>query len=223
MIVIIFISFLLIITLILLLWYSPFIILYFKKKPSISAAERIAIMKEMLQSIVQSVHKEDETIPIWLQYGTLLGYIRQGDFICWDYDIDLATWLPHFKAVERALKTLRGAESKYIVFTWNIGPLKQIVVAHVESGLHTDFAFYCKNENKQIVTRCLLPISSQKDCEEKTPLNWYEPLSPIIFHNVGIYIPRNYHGILTCYYGDNYLTPDKVCDKNCLNCVKNPI
>lgn len=34
------------------------------------------------------------------------------------------------------------------------------------------------------------------------------------------YIPNNPDKLLICYYGNDYIKSDTVCDENCENCVK---
>jgi phosphorylcholine metabolism protein LicD len=51
-------------------------------------------------------------ITLWLDFGTLLGAVREGRLIEWDLDIDLATWDRDRKKILWALKNLKEGQSK---------------------------------------------------------------------------------------------------------------
>ncbi len=74
---------------------------------------------EALEALKQLKGILDENgIEFWLESGTLLGAIREGGFIKWDYDIDIGTWdinLPKMKKLNRAFCEL-GYETYYSVY-----------------------------------------------------------------------------------------------------------
>lgn len=52
---------------------------------------------------------EEAGIAYWVDSGTLLGLVREGDFIAWDKDIDLSVWadeLPRLDALRPRLKEM---------------------------------------------------------------------------------------------------------------------
>jgi len=54
-------------------------------------------MIEILRSVKNTL--EDKNITFWLDFGTLLGAIREGEFIKWDHDIDIGTWATNIEKV----------------------------------------------------------------------------------------------------------------------------
>jgi phosphorylcholine metabolism protein LicD len=61
---------------------------------------------KMLRQVKEVLDKHD--VEFWLDYGTLLGAIRDNEFIPWDSDIDLGIWYKDFDKVNNACKELRN-------------------------------------------------------------------------------------------------------------------
>ncbi|MHA1222232.1 MAG: LicD family protein [Candidatus Heimdallarchaeaceae archaeon] len=61
---------------------------------------------------------DENNVKFWLESGTLLGAIREGGFISWDYDIDLGTWDKYMIKMKKITKTLSkiGYETYYSQF-----------------------------------------------------------------------------------------------------------
>lgn len=53
-------------------------------------------------------------LPLWLDMGTLLGFVREGQIIAWDNDIDLATYSTDIKTKYNKFERLLN-ENNYIV------------------------------------------------------------------------------------------------------------
>lgn len=66
--------------------------------------EELAV--SVLKQVKETLDKHD--IEFWLITGTLLGAVRDGKFIPWDWDIDLATWYRNLPKIVSAVKELRS-------------------------------------------------------------------------------------------------------------------
>jgi len=95
--------------------------------------EDVAI--EILRRIKEVFDKYD--IEYWLDYGTLLGAVRDGKFISWDTDIDLGTWSKYASSILLADKEFQN--SGFGVYPIN---KYRIIIEKKQSGMHADIWIY---------------------------------------------------------------------------------
>ena len=69
--------------------------------------------KEDLKQIVELLDKHN--IEYWSDYGTLLGIIRDNDFIPWDDDIDLGCFFKEVKKIYRLEDEVKSIGWKFII------------------------------------------------------------------------------------------------------------
>ena len=50
---------------------------------------------------------DKQKVAFWLDFGTLLGAVREGGFIAWDHDIDIGTWATNTDAVCKLCEKLQ--------------------------------------------------------------------------------------------------------------------
>ena len=125
-------------------------------------------------------------------YGTLLGIIRENDFIDDDDDIDI---LVHFDDYKKILKMIKEEKLK----TGRIN--EKIIQLYHPSGIGPiDIYFYHKFGKDILIKWDGNLLYSQK---------YIFPLKNIKFKNEHIKIPFDSNEILKQTYGKNYLTPMK--------------
>lgn len=124
-----------------------------------------------------------------LFYGSLLGFIREGDFIENDDDIDVL--LP-FKDREKFLYTVKRLNLKITVEELTI------VQIYVDNLGHFDVYFY-ENRGLDILLRWDGNLLYLK--------NDIWPLKKVIFKNYKINIPFNSEKLLNEIYGNNWRIP----------------
>ena len=61
--------------------------------------------KEESQELLKNCTSALDSVGVvyWLEFGTLLGYYREGDFISHDYDIDIGTYYENSTLVKETL------------------------------------------------------------------------------------------------------------------------
>ncbi len=162
--------------------------------------------------------------PLWVNYGTLLGIIRNKKFICYDTDVDFSMRLEDYNFALDQIVKLAKDHPEYIHATVNLGPLvKSIVLIHKPTGLPCDFSFY--QQDGDMLSRVVLGRYIPQLREENLvyiPSDWLFPLRPdyidVDGEMIQVLIPAQPEKFLTSYYGTNYLIPNKQCNNDCTVC-----
>lgn len=134
-----------------------------------------------------------------LFYGTLLGAIREHDFITHDEDIDLVMYKKDMQHFLDMLFILREHGFELARFE------RRGFLSIIRKGEYIDIYFYepySKDEN--------LWYSCQDICKKEFVLD----LMPYKFQDEMYLIPRNYVKYCEYYFGDNWQTPIQVYNYN---------
>lgn len=181
--------------------------------------KRQKILLELYNILIES-SQLSKTKP-FLLYGTLLGYIRNKDFICYDFDIDIGILTEEFDILSKDIISLVNSKYKnYKVRNKNIFGYRHLEIIHKETLLNLDLSEFIINNNK-IYRNVPQIYSIFYDCPiYKQPIDVYLPLKEIMFKNHKIYIPNQSEKILQCTYGSDYLIPNHTCNDDCSVCKK---
>jgi phosphorylcholine metabolism protein LicD len=82
------------------------------QKKTLLSNEKINSLFSLLKKTVKFL--DDYNITYWLDGGTLLGACRDGKFISWDDDIDLAIPYSSFIKIKEIIKSYKDVNDKYI-------------------------------------------------------------------------------------------------------------
>lgn len=163
-------------------------------------------MKKMLFDILDILERND--IKYWLDDGTLLGIIRDGDLIPWDHDVDIGisgesvpiilnNW---YKFLPKYLLRKRTVDDVWlpdIIRAFKIGTIWEKII-HV--NFHIDLFAKYKVENAYHWIDC----GELKQLETK----YYDTLDTIDWEGRKVHIPHDVEAYLGIRYG-NWRIPDR--------------
>lgn len=164
--------------------------------------------KALGHEIIRAVHRLMLThnVDLFLDSGTLLGIVRDGDLIQWDDDIDFAVNSEQFPAAIEAMKQFGAVAPAADKVSWSLELL---------SMLDEDVSILINFENKPGVN--LLPfetaIQMRRIVDDKSelvssaglffaPARFFSGYQEIEFLGMQLKAPNDYQGFLQFMYGD---------------------
>lgn len=151
-------------------------------------------------------------IVFWLEFGTLLGYYRENDFIAHDCDIDTGTFIENSPVVYRIL-TKAGFKLVREYHVIDDGGLEQCY-----QYKHTTIdVFYFRKDKNRLYCNSFLPIKNMTyfwNLYVKRPFLVKRIEVPdtgyrkVQFKGAEVYIPNDCDLYLRTHYGDSYMVPN---------------
>ncbi len=182
------------------------------KRIMIDPTIRLPMLRKMLNKINNKF--VEKKIPLWLDYGTLLGFHRNSDLICYDDDLDFGALMEDKERIILALAELENENSDLLVKdTCKYGRCKYVVMDKV-TGLPADIDLYYRDD-KRLKPEFLSHLYRKF---MDMPLSDYFPLKTKQFLGSTVSVPNNVEKVLLDKYGSSYMTPNLVCDDSCKNC-----
>lgn len=155
---------------------------------------------------------QKSNVEFWLDFGTLLGAIRNKGFISHDFDIDLAAWLKDKDAVNR-LMTACGAKRVRRFVSDNLSTAYEETYSY--KGILVDIFYYTKGDN---IATCNSFGAFDGELKENNANSegWqvkeitvpFTSLMETPFYDTKLPVPSNAHDILLCHYGPHYMIPN---------------
>lgn len=189
------------------------------KRRAVPYIERNRIMTTIIEILSKSAQISN-TKP-FLLYGTLLGFVRNKDFICYDFDVDVGIKSEEYNKLREAVFTTIKNYKEFSVEDRSFLGYHTFVILHKETGVNGDVSDFVKVGNNY--KRNVPSAYSKYILHERQvtyPLNWIDDLKIVSFKGSNIYIPNQPDKLLSTYYGDNYIIPDHKCNASCDECVK---
>lgn len=154
-----------------------------------------------------------DNIVFWLEFGTLLGYYREHDFIKHDFDLDTGAWYEDHDRIKAALEK-NGFERIRYYYVKDGNALE-------ECYKHKDFVttvdiFYFFNKGELSYCYGFMPLVSmrkKKNLNKIVPASvrlWeYPQIKPIkaVFKGISLYVPDMTDKHLIALYGETFMTP----------------
>lgn len=179
------------------------------EKIKLQDSNNLPRMKEMLLFTIDQLQKNN--IPFWIEAGTLLGIVRDGDLIPWDYDADISIpaeysdkaaalrykFFPRYIVLKRKIKTYNRCwvpgETRVVKIKTSWEKLQQV-------NFHIDlFCVYKVNDKYHWVDSGVLKCVDEK---------FFDTLEEIVWEGRKIPVPAHTEEYLSLRYG-NWKIPDK--------------
>lgn len=171
---------------------------------------RSRLLKENFEEILNIVYSSElKKYDIWLDFGTLLGYYRERNFINHDLDMDFGIIIPNyadFLVVEKELLDKGFQRTKEFYFDKNL-----VELSYNYKGLNVDFILYKKDSNKIssdtifYMTNALGNPTRYEVYHYELPFNGVEECN---FKNTIVKIPGNVEEYLSNLYGEDFRVPN---------------
>jgi len=132
-----------------------------------------------------------------LSDGAVLGYVREGDFIKWDFDVDF--FVDSAEVMGKEHKLSRSLKNRgFDIITVRNGKMDWKVAVEKED-LHVDIRSFAR-----IGTEFISKVrrSNQKFSVYTMPAEFMDNLQEITFYGAEYFIPEDTDGYLTHLYGD---------------------
>lgn len=202
------------------------VILIFLQRRSMSEARRrnvpYSIRGPIMITLVEIVSRAAElsnTKP-FLLYGSLLGYVRNQDLICYDFDVDMAVKHSEYISLLNATREIIKEYPEYKIRLTKFWKWRQFEIVHCETEINADIFEFIKRDTYSRNVPQWYSKYFLKESRITYPIDWIDDLQSVELRGLKVYIPNKADKLLEAYYGSNYMKPDHVCDASCDKCVK---
>lgn len=173
-------------------------------------SKRSNLLKENFEEILNIVYSSElKNYNIWLDFGTLLGYYRENDFISHDLDMDFGiqvSSLEEFEVIEEQLINNGFNRTKEFYFNKNL-----VELSYSYKGLNVDFIIYKKEDDKVssdtifFMTNALGNPTRYEVYHYKIP---FSGLKECDFKGMKVKVPDNTQEYLRTLYGEDFEIPN---------------
>ena len=167
-------------------------------------SKRSNLLKENFEEILNIVYSSD-----LLDFGTLLGYYRENDFISHDLDMDFGVQVSsfeEFEVIEKHLINNGFNRTKEFYFNKNL-----VELSYSYKGLNVDFIIYNK-ENDRVFSDTIFFMTNALGNPTRYEVYHYEiPFSGLKecdFKGMKVKVPENTQEYLRTLYGEDFETPN---------------
>ena len=159
---------------------------------------------------------EEMGIHYWLDFGTLLGLIRENKIIDWDKDMDLSVRYESDEQMEQMIQALSKLYPIKLLSpsirpgSWNLGKYRTVKAFHQKFGLirtnpHLDFFTQYRGEYDGKTETTYRSIIAGVNNE--IPASFVDELDTFVFEGHEYSIPNHVEDYLALRYGSDWRTP----------------
>ena len=141
---------------------------------------------------------DKHNIIYWLNWGLLLGLVRDGNFIPWDTDMDVTCHWNNRDQIINSIEPQMAEKGCYIPRVEDCFPEDRWFIRDKEK---IELNFVVEDGNKYTY--------SKGRCDLSCPKEYIDTLQIAIFKGRQVYIPSNVRKYLELSYGETWLTPIK--------------
>jgi len=160
--------------------------------------EKLIFLKEVKKIL------DENDIKFWIDAGTLLGAIRDNDFIEWDKDIDIST----MEKNKNKIADLKNEFNKIGKFGAHIRENDYLASHYILKGDFKIDIYYWKDIGNEYICYANREFISVISPE------YFKKLKKIRFKDIEIPVPDNTIEYLKEHYGESWIIPDKNWQEN---------
>lgn len=181
-----------------------------ERRRKVPTATRLSAMTCLLRCVSAAAAGDDERAQLrpFLLYGTLLGWVRSRDFICYDFDVDMGVMSDEYESLCDRLQRRVGADLRFTRYRMPLIGIDWACIVHVSTGLNLDLSPFYRVGSAH-VRRGVPALYSRyylRECRSDLPLRWFLPLQADTLRDVPVWVPHRPDPILHCYYGADFRT-----------------
>lgn len=161
-------------------------------------------IRDLFNTVIDAFEEFD--IYYWLDYGTLLGATRNGNFIPHDDDADFSTLVTEENIIREALEKY-ARDRDYILRNAFAGDGLQLYLSETNK-LHVDIFFWIEDG---VVMRRNSYVKGTDDNKGKDfPKEWLEPRSDLLLDGRSCKAPKYPEQMCEWRYGESWRTPMRI-------------
>lgn len=166
-----------------------------------SEMRRQAILRSMAVSFISALN--DNHVTYWVDFGTLLGIIRDGDIILGDNDVDISIGNDEgtLALMDGPVRTRLQAQG-YVLERMTWGPAYRVRKLHELFHMRYFIGVDITEKDGDTIIFAEGPSNNMASALVGTP-KWI----PWLRGAIQILVPDDVHGVLVSRYGKDYMTP----------------
>ena len=173
-------------------------------------SKRSNLLKENFEGILNVVYSSDlKDYNIWLDFGTLLGYYRENDFISHDLDMDFGIIINDYDDfLEKEKYLIKKGFSRTKEFYYKN---RLVELSYIYKGLNVDFIVYRRKADVIESDTIFFMTNALGKPTRYEVYNYSLPFSELEEHNfkaVEIKVPNNAREYLSKLYGEDFEVPN---------------
>lgn len=173
-------------------------------------SRRSSLLRENFQEVLKIIYNSElNKYDLWLDFGTLLGFYRENDFINHDLDMDFGIIINDYDDfLEKEKYLIRNGFTRTKEFYYKN---RLVELSYSYKGLNVDFIVYRKKADVIESDTIFFMTNALGKPTRYEVYNYSLPFSELEEHNfkaVGIKVPNNTREYLSKLYGEDFEVPN---------------